>query len=140
MNFEKLNRWLTLGANLGVFVGLILLIAEMEQNSNLMRAQTHSARAQAKAGRQMDMANNGVLNTIRAKAADAGFPNDPNALVNTTTEEILRLRDFYNARIDMIANWHFQCQQGLSQRIPALLCNGAKSPGFLNMPMRPEQR
>ena len=33
MKAAKLNRWLTLGANLGVLVGIFLLIAELNQNS-----------------------------------------------------------------------------------------------------------
>ena len=40
MNADKLNRWLTLGANLGVIAGLILLVLELDQNRQMMRAQT----------------------------------------------------------------------------------------------------
>ena len=32
-------RWLTIGANLGVLIGLLLLIAELNQNRDMMRAQ-----------------------------------------------------------------------------------------------------
>ncbi len=35
MNTEKLNRWLTLGANIGVVLGLIVLIVEVRQNAAL---------------------------------------------------------------------------------------------------------
>lgn len=34
---DRLNRWLTLGANLGVLVGLIILIVEVHQNASLTR-------------------------------------------------------------------------------------------------------
>jgi hypothetical protein len=37
---DKLNRWLALGANLGVLVGLGLLLIELDQNREMMRAQT----------------------------------------------------------------------------------------------------
>ena len=40
MDKDRLNRWLTLGANLGVLVGIILLIFELDQNREMMRAQT----------------------------------------------------------------------------------------------------
>jgi len=40
MHADKLNRWLTLGANLGVIAGLILLVLELDQNREMMRAQT----------------------------------------------------------------------------------------------------
>ncbi|WP_370338888.1 hypothetical protein [Parvularcula marina] len=38
MNVDKINRWLTLGANVGVVIGLIVLIVELRQNSSLTRA------------------------------------------------------------------------------------------------------
>ncbi|QKK03045.1 MAG: nuclear transport factor 2 family protein [Pseudomonadota bacterium] len=41
---ERLNRWLTLGANVGVIVGLLILIVEVRQNADLTRAQMESGR------------------------------------------------------------------------------------------------
>ncbi len=38
MNFDKLNKWLTLGANIGVVLGLIILIVEVRQNAAISRA------------------------------------------------------------------------------------------------------
>ncbi len=35
---DRLNRWLTLGANLGVLLGLVILIVEVRQNAALTRA------------------------------------------------------------------------------------------------------
>ncbi len=35
---DRVNRWLTLGANLGVLLGLIMLIVEVRQNAALSRA------------------------------------------------------------------------------------------------------
>ena len=42
MDKDRLNRWLTLGANLGVLVGIVLLIVELDQNREMMRAQTRN--------------------------------------------------------------------------------------------------
>ncbi len=39
MDNHRLNRWLTLGANIGVLIGLLLLILELRQNHEIMRAQ-----------------------------------------------------------------------------------------------------
>ena len=47
MKAEKLNSWVTLGANLGVVVGLILLIIEIQQNTNMMEAQINQSRTEA---------------------------------------------------------------------------------------------
>jgi hypothetical protein len=45
MNTDRLNRWLALGANVGVLIGLILLVYEVRQNSELMQAQISMERA-----------------------------------------------------------------------------------------------
>ena len=39
MDSDRVNRWLTLGANLGVLLGIVLLIVELDQNRDMMRAQ-----------------------------------------------------------------------------------------------------
>ena len=36
---ERLNSWIALGANVGVLVGLALLVVEINQNNVLVRAQ-----------------------------------------------------------------------------------------------------
>jgi len=36
---DRLTRWITIGANLAVLAGLLLLIAELAQNREMMRAQ-----------------------------------------------------------------------------------------------------
>ena len=46
MNTEKLNRWLTLVASFGVVVGLVLLIIETRQNTDVVKAQIHQLRAE----------------------------------------------------------------------------------------------
>ena len=40
---EKLNHLLTLLANIGVIAGIIFLAVEINQNTDMMRAQTRSA-------------------------------------------------------------------------------------------------
>jgi hypothetical protein len=45
MNPDSLNRWLTLGANVGVLVGLLLLVFELNQNRDMIRAQTRNEMA-----------------------------------------------------------------------------------------------
>ena len=37
MKFDRINKLLTLGANMGVVIGLLLLIFEIRQNANLSR-------------------------------------------------------------------------------------------------------
>ena len=42
MKTGRLNSWLTLGANIGVLIGIILLLVELDQNRQMMRAQTRN--------------------------------------------------------------------------------------------------
>lgn len=42
MEPEKVNRWLTLGANFGVLIGIILLVVELDQNRDMIRAQARN--------------------------------------------------------------------------------------------------
>ena len=39
MDNDRLNRWLTLGANFGVLIGLLLLVAEIRQTNAIARAE-----------------------------------------------------------------------------------------------------
>ena len=76
MNAESLNRWLTLGANLGVLIGIILLIAELNQNSTLMRAQLFNERAGHGIAQFMTMAESSELSEISMLLYVAGFPEN----------------------------------------------------------------
>lgn len=42
MNADKLNRWLSLGANIGVVIGLLLVAMQINQDAALTRAQLFS--------------------------------------------------------------------------------------------------
>jgi hypothetical protein len=44
MNADSVNKWLTLSANIGVVIGLVLLIVEIGQNTEMMRAQINQSR------------------------------------------------------------------------------------------------
>jgi hypothetical protein len=39
MNSDRLNKWLTLVANVGILIGLVLVVFEIRQNSDLLRLQ-----------------------------------------------------------------------------------------------------
>ena len=43
MNLDKINRWLTLLANLGVLAGILFLAIELEQNTKATQAQTRDS-------------------------------------------------------------------------------------------------
>ena len=68
MDTDKVNRWLTLGANLGVLAGIILLVVELEQNREMMRAQTRNAISSKLTEIQMTVASNPQLADLLARA------------------------------------------------------------------------
>ena len=45
MDSDRLNRWLTLGANLGVLIGLALLVVEIRQGNQLALAKIEQTRS-----------------------------------------------------------------------------------------------
>ena len=61
MDSERVNQWLTLGANIGVLVGIGLLIFELQQNREMIRAQTRTQLAQ------------GVSELLTANMNDAAY-------------------------------------------------------------------
>ncbi|NIP23581.1 MAG: hypothetical protein GWN81_05995, partial [Phycisphaerae bacterium] len=67
MNSDQLNRWLTLGANIGVVVGIALLILEINQNTEMMRAQMTQARSENLLGRYKDEIHSDYWAEIIAK-------------------------------------------------------------------------
>lgn len=113
MDLEKANHWITLLTNIGVMVGVGLLVIEINQNSNLMRAEMHAMRAEAKATRQIEQANSGEMIRILYTAYSAGFPEDPHGLDALSGEDQYRFAAFVSGVNEVVQNWHFQCQQGL---------------------------
>lgn len=53
---ERVNRWLTLGANLGVLLGLIVLIIEVRQNASMSRLSHETVRATMLAEAELSLA------------------------------------------------------------------------------------
>ena len=67
MNSEQLNRWLSFGANIGVVVGIALLILEINQNTEMMRAQMTQARTENLLDRYRDEIHSDYWAEILAK-------------------------------------------------------------------------
>ena len=67
MNSEKINSWLSLLANIGVVVGLVLLIIELNQNTEQMRAQMNQMRAESAAAQQHAYFNSEYIPAIVTK-------------------------------------------------------------------------
>lgn len=115
MTTEKLNHWLALGANIGVLIGLLLLVYEVRQNSALMRAQISMERTNTNMQILADFANGGDLIPIDVKLAETveGFPTVLGWSETLTSEEKRRYEFWMFVRITELNNDWFQCSAGL---------------------------
>ncbi len=104
MDSDKLNRWLTLGANIGVLVGIILLAAELNQNSAMIRAQTRN-----------ELSNSIVelLSNSAGNAELAGIMRRASAGEELTPDEYLQFRERQGAMFRYWENVHYQFREGL---------------------------
>jgi len=108
---DRLNRWLTLGANLGVLVGIILILIELNQNANLMRAQMTQARGESVVQTYRDLMNSDGWLEIRAKQRAAGSTKEWVESLSPTEYE----RAWYRILVDYhdLRTQYFQYQSGL---------------------------
>ena len=117
MNTKKLNQWMALGANIGVLIGLILLVYEVRQNSDLMRAQISMERANTNMQILADFSNGGELIPIVVKLREQieGFPTTLGWSKILTAEETRRYEFWMFVRLTELNNDWFQCRSGLVQ-------------------------
>jgi hypothetical protein len=115
MDTDKLNRLLTLTANLGILIGLVLLIVEIRQNTDLVRAQIAMDRTSTRMQIASDWANGGEIVPIEAKLIEQvnGFPMALGWSDLLTTEENRRYRYKMVLRASELRNDWFLCTVGL---------------------------
>ena len=104
MDKDRLNRWLTLGANLGVLVGIILLIFELGQNREMMRAQTRNEISVQLVDLLSQVANGDHLSGLVLRVESGEQLSDEDQ-VRLVTRSLAMLRYFENV--------HYQYRQGM---------------------------
>lgn len=79
MNSSKLDQWLTIGTNLSVLIGIVLLIVEIDQNNELVRIQIEQARSDTYVAWQREVASGDHVAPLFAKlgAQDRKFFSNP---------------------------------------------------------------
>ena len=112
MRADKLNTWLTLGANIGVLVGLLLLVLELDQNSDVVRAQIHQARSDSFESFMIEVADTEHLAPVLEKFRAAGGTRDVSSLQKLDPIERYRLRTYYNGRVMGYDNLYYQYTNG----------------------------
>ena len=88
MDSRRLNDWLMLIANIGVVIGLGLLLFELRQNSDLMRVQITQARADAAMLSNEQLFNSDHIPPVLAKIEQG---------TELTTEDRVRFVSFFRA-------------------------------------------
>ena len=104
MDSDRLNRWLTLGANVGVLAGIILLLVELDQNREAIQAQTRSSLSQGIVDHMSLIASNSQLASLRRRI-DAGE--------EATVNEHYQYELITRAIVRYWENVHYQYRQGL---------------------------
>ena len=88
MKFGHINNWLTLIANIGVILGLILVAYEVRQNSELMRVQINQARADSAMVNNEQSFNSSFIPPILVKVRRGD---------DLSAEERIRFTDYFRA-------------------------------------------
>jgi hypothetical protein len=108
---DRINRWLTFGANFGVLVGIFLLIAELRQNGELMRIQVEQERSQNYHNWLRQAAGDDNFLAVFAKIQEPG--NSMRERISQLSEiDQMRLRFLVSARFYDYETLHAQYEQG----------------------------
>jgi hypothetical protein len=107
-----LGQTLQLLGNAGVIIGILLLVYELNQNGDLVRAQIHQSRADAYVSLMEDRSNSERLVSALEKISAAGGFDNPAALDQLTDEEAARVRWYLQGRQIDYDNLYYQYQQG----------------------------
>lgn len=110
MNSDRIGRWLTLGANLAVLAGIILILLELNQNADLMRAQMIQARTDQTTSKYDSMIHSDYWAAIWAKRRSATSEREWIALL--TPEEFERVQYYYFREYEDLRGQYFQYLEG----------------------------
>ncbi len=116
MDSDRVNRWLTLVANFGVLIGLLLLVFEIRQNTDMMNAQMAQARADNRLENYRDQMHSDYWPAINVKGAAANSTKE--WLDSLTPEEFQRVRSHTIYEINDLRTQYYLYQKGyLDQRL-----------------------
>ena len=104
LNKDELNRWLSLGANIGVVIGIVLLVVELSQNRDMIRAQTRNDLSWQVTDFLSRIATDEELSSLKRRAESGE---------DLTVEEEQRYSYHFFANIRIWENFHYQYRQGM---------------------------
>ena len=104
---EKSNNWITLFANLGILISLILLIAELNQNNQITRIQIEQSRSESLVQWHRDIADSEYTAALLAKLTSDNFD-----ILELNPVELSRTDNLAFARFWDYENIHSQYTEG----------------------------
>jgi hypothetical protein len=110
---DSVNPWLALGANIGVLIGIILLLVELDQNATVMKAQISNERAGQGVDLFMAVAQSQDLSRIDAMLQESGFPENTSAISNLSPAEYRQYYWYLMAQRFRIENLLYQQTLGV---------------------------
>jgi hypothetical protein len=129
VNSDRLARWLTLAANLGVLAGIILLIMELDQSRDMMRAQIRNEMSQ------------GIVDLLQVPAANeqlASVLYRAHAGEELSPTELFQFKLRTNALFRYWENVHYQYRVGLYDVTEFSRQKSAWQASMLNSPLGQE--
>jgi len=109
---NKFDRWLTLGTNLSVLVGLILLMVEINQNNELVRVQIEQMRSDTYVSWMREVASGDNVAPLLAKIELLGGESGNFDLTQLDSTEKQRYMAIAAARFYDYENLYAQYQRG----------------------------
>ena len=105
MGTDRLNRWLSLAANIGVLIGLIFLIVEVRHAISLSESQAYRNRGTEIQEAYLELALSADLASIMAKTKDEGVSS-------LNSAEFIRLAAWFQAVLLRMQNQFNDYQLG----------------------------
>ena len=119
MNSVKRTDWISLGANLGVIVGLIILIIEINQANQLAETQAYAYRLDQMQQAQVAFAESDYLSEIELKVSNDG-------LQALSPLELSKFRRWHTSVMLRMESHYYHYEQGfLDQETGQVVLNAA---------------
>ena len=106
MNFDRLNQWLMIAANLGVLAGILFLAIEIEQNTTMTRAQTRDAMTEKQMAYYELVINNVEAENLVRRSGNISE-------LDRTSDEFRKYVFIFLTQLRMWENELYQYRQGL---------------------------
>ncbi len=99
-------------ANVGVLIGLIVLIYEVRQNTEMMQVQMLDSQVQNEAARRNAVYANDIYRVLSKLEDEGHWPLTYQSVKHLSTFERRIIRSFYASRLLIFGNSFYQCQRG----------------------------